>query len=504
MGINLEMPTPRTPPPSRIPNSDSVPRCGEVECGLQAAAPAPLPAGGDSAGVEMETEDDGGPFMQTRGKKRRWREGSDKESECDEAEGGKKRGVERESEDDGDEERTTVFLKFLNKQTSQVEPIKFRAEMVDRFGDVAKIEKQGWQCLKIKCTSTKQAQELLKCSSIRGENVEITAPRKKINSLPMKKGIIFGVPVEATEEDLKEETEATHVMRLKKRTDGVLQPTTSVVLTFPPGRDLPHIVYYGYLNFKVRLFIPRPLRCHKCNAFGHAQAHCRKMKHSCPRCAGDHPYSECQNKEGTPRCSNCGGGHSAAYAKCPTYVTAQEITKTVAVTGKTYRDALIQQRTTQKPVAAPPILPAGAHGGQCSPPPSSVQRMCPPVLPGDGAVANKNDDRLNIAHAKVQRGKQAPPPPPQNQDNTPAPAGGARMVGGGDGAASITMTMDDVCRFLSLLIGLVTQAGVGEQEGGRKKLLDAAREIFKLNNDQIQFITRTQSFNAADNGSENE
>ena len=70
--------------------------------------------------------------------------------------------------------------------------------------------------------------------------------------------------------------------------------------------------------------------CHRCAQFGHVQKYCAEHKVKCPKCAGDHPLSECQadNK----KCPNCArysnlenGSHAATDAECPLYKKRLEI-----------------------------------------------------------------------------------------------------------------------------------------------------------------------------------
>ncbi|GFV55556.1 uncharacterized protein TNCV_2573961 [Trichonephila clavipes] len=51
-----------------------------------------------------------------------------------------------------------------------------------------------------------------------------------------------------------------------------------------PGPKLPTTIKAGYLNCKIRLYIPNPLRCFKCQRFGHSQTSCCGQL-TCSRCA---------------------------------------------------------------------------------------------------------------------------------------------------------------------------------------------------------------------------
>ena len=70
-----------------------------------------------------------------------------------------------------------------------------------------------------------------------------------------------------------------------------MQNSTTVLLHFTSS-DLPDMVTIGYMTFKTSLYIHRPLRCYKCNRFGHVASKC-KNKDRCSQCGGDHPRSSC-------------------------------------------------------------------------------------------------------------------------------------------------------------------------------------------------------------------
>ena len=88
--------------------------------------------------------------------------------------------------------------------------------------------------------------------------------------------------------------------------------------------DLPGEEKIGYLFFRVKQYVPRPLRCFKCNRYGHVASHCRG-KLRCSICGGKHKYSDCS--AAAPKCPNCGGGHSAIDKVCPRYKRETEILK---------------------------------------------------------------------------------------------------------------------------------------------------------------------------------
>ena len=90
------------------------------------------------------------------------------------------------------------------------------------------------------------------------------------------------------------------------------------------------MVTIGYMTFKTSLYIPRPLRCYKCNRFGHVASKC-KNKDRCSQCGGDHPRSSCN--QSVKKCVSCGGNHSAADRTCLRYKKEAEIIK-IKITSK--------------------------------------------------------------------------------------------------------------------------------------------------------------------------
>ena len=67
----------------------------------------------------------------------------------------------------------------------------------------------------------------------------------------------------------------------------------------------------GYMSFPVREYRRPPLRCYKCQRFGHTAAACRGDR----RCGGggDHDFKQCQVKK--TKCCNCGGNHITSRAQ---------------------------------------------------------------------------------------------------------------------------------------------------------------------------------------------
>jgi len=237
------------------------------------------------------------------------------------------------------------------------------------------------------------------------------------------------------------------------RVDGVLNPTTSVVLSFPIDFAIPVFINIGYLAFKPRLYIPRPLRCHRCQLFGHGVVNCKKASDLCPRCAEQHDYEYCPNKKEIPKCSNCGGAHSAGYSKCPTYTQAQVMTKVVVTNGMSYRDAVRQVRT------APLVAATGS-----------------PVLIDMSAVAQPRPaPRLA---PRLSRGVSAPPSPLPVIQPAPKPIILSTTIETQTEVfIETTVTFPDVVQFINALIKAIL-VGSADKEVCIKAVTEACLHLF--------------------------
>ncbi|GFU54078.1 uncharacterized protein TNCV_3313471 [Trichonephila clavipes] len=77
---------------------------------------------------------------------------------------------------------------------------------------------------------------------------------------------------------------------------------------------LPTNIKAGYLNCRIRPYIPNPLRCFKCQRFGHSQTSCRGQL-TCSRCASvGHASKDCSLEL---KCVNCLQPHPSDSKICP-------------------------------------------------------------------------------------------------------------------------------------------------------------------------------------------
>ena len=220
-----------------------------------------------------------------------------------------------------------------------VDPFKVQKFFDTLFGRKVEIKARGSR-LGVLVLSAKEKENVFSLSKIENYPVKVFKTRPE----PVSKVVITGVPLELTTEDIKTSTGSTTAYRITKKKKGVVSTTTAVILTYPKG-EAPERVRFAYLVFRTRPYVQEPLRCFKCNGFGHKAKDCRNAI-KCPLCTKDHGFKSCPEKEKDkkerPRvCASCGkNGHCTGSKTCPKYVFSMKVNSAVAKEGISYAAAL--------------------------------------------------------------------------------------------------------------------------------------------------------------------
>ena len=238
----------------------------------------------------------------------------------------------------------------LAKSAAYKKAIDFKREVQLLVGPVDEMKIVG-DSIRVTCQTKEQAEQLLSVTQLIGFEVVVTPPRslkaKTGRDSKWFKGVIKQVPTVITNDDIIDDTGAIWAHRITRLIDGSTQTTKAVIIAFQDS--LPDTVQVGFMNFRVHPYIPTPIRCTKCQKFGHKATKCRQQQPTCPRCSQHHEVKYCTlNAQSDRKCTNCGKTHSAAYKGCDKYKT---VTKILAVSTKnnwSYREAAkavsIQQR----------------------------------------------------------------------------------------------------------------------------------------------------------------
>ncbi|GFX96453.1 putative RNA-directed DNA polymerase from transposon BS [Trichonephila clavipes] len=175
--------------------------------------------------------------------------------------------------------------------------------------------------LLVETSSSTQTKSFLLAKTFLNSPVNII-PHKSLNT---SRGVISEPDLLATSEaEILEgfsNQGVIQVRRIRIKKDTTIIPTKHLILTFS-SPTLPQTIKAGYLNCKIRPYIPNPLRCFKCQRFGHSQTACRGQL-TCSRCASlGHSSADCSLAR---KCVNCSQPHSSDSKQCPKWKTEKEI-----------------------------------------------------------------------------------------------------------------------------------------------------------------------------------
>nr|KAG5713220.1 hypothetical protein BaRGS_007747 [Batillaria attramentaria] len=158
--------------------------------------------------------------------------------------------------------------------------------------------------LLVECRRKAHSNSLLQLQKI-GDYPVTVSPHRSLN---ISRGVI-------RDEALADLGEAELIRTLKPQavTHAKVFKTGTIILTFGQP-TAPEKLWAGFYWVKVKAFIPLPLRCFKCQRFGHGQASCRNDP-TCAKCGGkDHDDKDCSS---SPTCVNCKGSHPSSSKDCP-------------------------------------------------------------------------------------------------------------------------------------------------------------------------------------------
>ena len=156
--------------------------------------------------------------------------------------------------------------------------------------------------------------------------IDVT-PHRTLNT---SKGVVKCPQLKGdTEETILDELSSQKVTSVKRisitKSSETIQ-TNTLILTFSTS-TVPKVIQFGYLNVKVNVYVPNPLRCFLCQRFGHHEQKCQSKAPVCGKCAGVHRTESCPGlSENNPqKCAGCGGDHPAYAKTCPKWQTEKEI-----------------------------------------------------------------------------------------------------------------------------------------------------------------------------------
>lgn len=200
-------------------------------------------------------------------------------------------------------ETATAMPRFLLIQ--RIDEGNFSKAVYGLIGNVKELKKVK-EGLLIECVSNAQSKRLLNITQLAGNVVEVS-PHSTLN---FSKGIItckdlLNCSIEEIKEELRNEG-IIDAKRIKSKRNGELIDTASLILTVNTP-NLPKTIKAAMYRLPVRQYIPPPLRCFKCQKFGHTSARCTFKQ----ICVYGNPLHEGRSCSKPITCINCKGEHSA-------------------------------------------------------------------------------------------------------------------------------------------------------------------------------------------------
>ncbi|XP_049912384.1 uncharacterized protein LOC126397555 [Epinephelus moara] len=225
-----------------------------------------------------------------------------------------------------DEDKMKILIKFKEgEDIKNVGLVALSRYLQGSIGGIEKAKILSDRSLVILCKNEGQRARGLQLKQVCKKEISAI---KMFKSRAGVKGVIYGIPnvedLGRLRENIKGGT-VTNVRRLKTWRLGEKVDSMSVLLEFNEGK-LPDSVFVGFMRYNVREYVPPPLRCYKCQKYGHIAAYC-KGKQVCGRCGGEHEFGKCE-PGAKLKCSNYGGDHSVVYRECEARKKAKEIQQT--------------------------------------------------------------------------------------------------------------------------------------------------------------------------------
>ena len=269
----------------------------------------------------------------------------------------KRQRIDISDSDSSDTESWPRYITITGEGLSKLSSIAIMKGIQGMAGSPKDVTRQRNGQLLVEVEKKSHSSNLLRTTQLAGVEVQCT-PHKTLNSC---KGVVRSYEsVHCTEEELLEWLKpqgVTAVKQIISRRGPIPSPTPVLFLTFD-GSKLPKSVTVGFEHCRVDPFIPNPMRCFKCQAYGHHSDSCKKQQ-VCACCgSSDHMHSRQTPCGETPNCVNCKGNHSAFSRDCPVWKKEKEIQTLKVTKGISYPEArkLVNQPTVSyAAVAAKPV-----------------------------------------------------------------------------------------------------------------------------------------------------
>ena len=258
-----------------------------------------------------EVEDTGGEGMVSRSESDR--------SDDDEIERERKRKRSESNMSEDKREYMVGMIAGVQKDGVFSEPQKVGKFVEKSIGKVVLVRITRTGMVIIQCKDEEQEEKAIQMTTFGKCPVKCF----RLGGRERRRGVI-SVPLTVKENVFLQVSGVSEVRRLTRFKNGEREKTNSVQVIFK-GNELPERIYCDYMSYRVRPYVRAPLRCFRCQDYGHVAAVCGNNIH-CGRCGKDNCSME-KCKEEQARCLHCSGNHFTGAAECPRKIQEAEVAK---------------------------------------------------------------------------------------------------------------------------------------------------------------------------------
>lgn len=219
---------------------------------------------------------------------------------------------------------------------TSVSPFFIQKGVKSICGEPLSVKKLRNGSLLVQTKSISQANQFLKSTAM----FELPIVVSEHIALNQTRGIVTcadlrNASLEEIQEELKDQG-VCKVEYLQRKRNGKLEITNSFIVTFNAS-ELPEKVKAAFHSLPVRAYIPRPMRCYRCQYFGHSGKSCTRDEVCSNCCVQGHKSVDCTNKT---LCRNCNSTQHPSWSNtCPVFSREQEIQRIRTVRKLPYYEA---------------------------------------------------------------------------------------------------------------------------------------------------------------------
>ena len=292
-----------------------------------------------------------------------------------------------------------------NQPISSLSPFVVHKIIMGIAGEPKSIKNLRSGDLLIQCAKEAHERNLLKLKEFGGLKCKVSLH----NSLNTSKGIVRCPELKnQTNEHIlgfMGEQGVTEVRRIFVKRDGVLKPTHTFVLTFN-SPILPKECQMGFINCKVEVYVPNPLRCYRCQVFGHHENKCGRQA-VCVNC-GEAEHDTNGRCDKPAKCVNCSGNHPANSRECTAWLKEKKILKIKYEQNISFQDARKQyEDLNEKTTYASVVKPTTANKSTQTEDKSTQTDQLTSSPPPKPTPRRKSSDR--ISESQNQKPKHSSP-----------------------------------------------------------------------------------------------